>query len=274
MTAPNLTKAVSLVMKEVHRLGAKDHNKFQDYNYTSVDDYKDHIRPLLAMHGLAIRTQQIAFSLEELTDKHGKMSVVARYDLQFALAHNSGEVEEPENVSIILPFIGAQTTGQARSYALKEWLKSKFLATSGNKGEDPDEHEQQEYTKTTPIRLPNDVTNKNNTSYAASNRDYAILVDDLQKQSTPEATSKWFADNQAKIKKLTNGGQWDVFCEMIKHGLSKCRTVLDADLYWVSHETRLTKLKSIDEYDRYGNLEDALINRVNTLKATEEVDNE
>lgn len=151
MTDSLLTKAIANVMKEVRRQGAKDENKFANYKYTSVDDYKDHLRPLLAMQGLAIRTNQVGFSLESVVasgkDGKDKHTLAARFDLEFWLTHVSGESEAPETITVVLPFVGAQTTGQARSYAQKEWLKSKFLATSGNANEDPDMHEQVEYTK-------------------------------------------------------------------------------------------------------------------------------
>lgn len=149
MTESLLTKAIANVMKEVKRQGAKDENKFGNYKYTSVDDYKDHLRPLLGMQGLAVHCDQTGFCLENVvtSGKGGdKNTLAARYDFEITLSHVSGERAESERITVMLPFVGAQTTGQARSYALKEWAKSRFWATSGNTTEsDPDALEQMEY---------------------------------------------------------------------------------------------------------------------------------
>lgn len=135
---PNLAAAVAAVMADVKRLGKDQDNKFANYRFTSVDDYKDLIRPLMAEHGLMACVSQVGFdTFEHETDK-GKKSMHCRFDFELWLEHKSGEAGEHEGSTVCLPYTSAQTSGQARSYAMKEWLKSKFMASSGDTAEDAD----------------------------------------------------------------------------------------------------------------------------------------
>lgn len=136
-TTAKLNGAIVSVMLAVTRLKKADNNAFAKYRYTSVDDFKDALRPLLGEHGLTAHMSEVSCDLFE-----GKTADKSNVKFSFAitLEHISGERAQPENVTVFLPFVGAQTTGQARSYALKEWLKSRFLASSGD-SEDADAHD-------------------------------------------------------------------------------------------------------------------------------------
>jgi hypothetical protein len=170
-----LAAAICSVMSEVKRLSKADNNAFQKYKFTSVDDMKDHIRPLLAKNGLSIRTDEVAFEAMELIADSGKKSLVARYKFSFQLVHVSGAVDVPEHSTITLPYTGAQTTGAARSYAAKEWFKSKFLVSTGDISEDADTHEQQSYSKTLPKAKARDEYKK----LQDSMRDQAGVIDSV-----------------------------------------------------------------------------------------------
>lgn len=139
-----LTEAVVEVMKAVKRLKKADNNAFAKYRYTSVDDFKDALRPLLSNSGISVRMTETGCELQEgKTDEKGKVALVIKFTFSVTLEHVSGALSEPECITVILPYVGAQTTGQARSYALKEWLKSRFLASSGD-SEDADQHDETE----------------------------------------------------------------------------------------------------------------------------------
>ena len=75
--------------------------------------------------------------------KDGKEKYSLRFEFACTIKHVSGSCGDIEPITVILPFVGAQTTGQARSYALKEYLKSAFLASSGD-SEDADAHDEME----------------------------------------------------------------------------------------------------------------------------------
>lgn len=129
--------AVCAVMAEVRRLEKKGRNEFAKYAYTSSDDYKDGIRPLLARHGLDIDIEEEAVDFREIKDEKEKQKFVVAY--RFAMTLRFGAEEAPpSHITVVLPFVGPQTTGIARSYALKEWMKGKFLLTSGDTSDEAD----------------------------------------------------------------------------------------------------------------------------------------
>lgn len=132
-----LAKSVAAVMAKIERLRKADDNKFANYRFTSVDDYKDVIRPLMAENGLTVCMSETHFKTFTHT-KEKKESEHCCFHFDIWLEHASGDKGEKEGTTVCLPYAMAQTTGQARSYALKEWLKSKFLASSGDLAEDAD----------------------------------------------------------------------------------------------------------------------------------------
>lgn len=133
-----LGRAVCDVMAELKRLEKLHRNKFANYDFTSVDDYKDELRPLLAKHGLYIVPNQADFKFVEVKGDKDKISTVAQFDFDITLKHVSGQAEAPERMTVFLPLTGAQTSGAARSYVIKEWLKGRFLASSGDAQEEAD----------------------------------------------------------------------------------------------------------------------------------------
>lgn len=132
--------ATAKVMGEVRRLRKADNNAFAKYRYTSVDDFKDALRPLMAKHGLTPNADEVTCELFDRTDDKNKTSAHVRFTFSLWLEHVSGEEGKPERLTVMLPYVGAQTSGAARSYAIKEWVKSKFLASSGD-SEDADQHD-------------------------------------------------------------------------------------------------------------------------------------
>lgn len=141
VAAPSkVAEATAAVMAEIKRLKKADNNAFARYRYTSVDDFKDALRPLMAAKGLTPCTDETSCETFDKPDDKGKTSTHAKYRFRLWLEHISGEVGRPEGLTVMLPYVGAQTTGAARSYAVKEWLKSKFLASSGD-SEDADQHD-------------------------------------------------------------------------------------------------------------------------------------
>jgi len=131
-------EAVCAVMLELRRLKKADRNEFARYDFTSVDDFKDGVRPLMAKHGLWVEVDQTAFEFMQLHDDKDKVKHVVRYDFQLTLYHISGDCGKPQTMTVALPYTGAQTSGSARSYVVKEWFKSCFLASSGDMSEEAD----------------------------------------------------------------------------------------------------------------------------------------
>lgn len=143
--ASALHSAMIAVFQEIKRLKKDDRNTHGNYDFTSVDDFKDFVRPLMARHKLIPHVNQVGFQMLEFTATvKGKdeRKAAAQFDFVITVFHESGEQSEPEGITVVLPFTGAQTSGAARSYAVKEWIKSRFFASSGDQQDEADLIEQ------------------------------------------------------------------------------------------------------------------------------------
>jgi hypothetical protein len=186
-----LVSAIAAVMANVHRLGKDETNDFAKYKFTSVDEYKDHLRPLLAANGLAIRMGETGFERFEALNSKGGKTLMCRFTFAIALMHESGAEEPPETTTVMLPYAAAQTTGQARSYALKEWLKAKFLASSGDISEDVDSQPQGEYRTTLPKKDARPLYTKLEKS-----------LDEIERTGTVASLEAWQKSHKGEIESL------------------------------------------------------------------------
>lgn len=196
---PNgLRTAVAGVMTDLHRLNKSDINAFAKYNFTSVNDFKDHIRPLMAKHGLSVSVNELdcifieaAPSSDVRVDK--KPTLLIKFQFAFTLHYQSGESAEPEQSSVILPYTGAQTTGAAKSYAVKEWIKGRFLASSGDTEAEEDHAEQGDYAKA------------NTLSKKEAQATYELLQKEMRAKAAerdPNAFIQWGKDRGVRILAL------------------------------------------------------------------------
>lgn len=143
-----INDAICAVMAAVTRLDKAGTNAFDKYNFTSIDDFKDHIRPLLARNGLTVSISENSMETLELENSQGKKKVTCKIGFDIVLRHKDGSELPPDRTTIILPYTGAQTAGIAKSYAMKEWIKGRFLASSGDVQEEADMRSQDDFTKT------------------------------------------------------------------------------------------------------------------------------
>jgi len=141
-TKSPLREAICSVMAGIKRLEKADKNIFGKYDFTSVDDFKDQMRPLLATEGLEIGMNEVDCEIITLDDKKG--TALARFQYEFTINHVSGESAPAEARTVIVQYIGAQTAGSAQSYALKEYFKSRFHASSGDTEAEADQRAQDE----------------------------------------------------------------------------------------------------------------------------------
>jgi len=199
-TTKELTAAVCKVMAAMELIVKTGTNTFHKYRFLSVDAIKDYLRPLLAQNGLSIRMDEEHFETHEMIEGNSKKGVHAHFRFALSLAHISGECEPPERYSIMLPYDGPTASGKARSYACKEWLKAKFLASTGDKADIEEEHEkeadadkQKAYTKTLPKAKGRAV--------------YERLSGELKMLATKKAFDNWFASNKSDIDTLPDDWQ-------------------------------------------------------------------
>jgi hypothetical protein len=139
---PKVAGAVSAVMAAVPKLEKNTKNSHGNYNFASIDDFLEAIRPLCAKHGLIISQDEEHFEIRDTW-------LFMRF--AFTLAHSSGEVwgHRDRRSIMVSSKMGAQAFGAGQSYALKQYLRSLFQVATGEKGMDADEHPNAELPKST-----------------------------------------------------------------------------------------------------------------------------
>ncbi|KKK90562.1 hypothetical protein LCGC14_2721760 [marine sediment metagenome] len=157
---PKVAGAINAVMKAVPKLKKGEKNTHGNYNFASIDDFLEAVRPLCAEHGLIIMQDEESFETQTGTDKNNKPVSWLVMRFRFTLAHSSGEVwgHQPARTIMVNAAMGAQAFGAAQSYALKQFMRSLFQIATGEKGMDADEHP--------PADLPAGATSKPKTKTA------------------------------------------------------------------------------------------------------------
>lgn len=126
---PEIAAAICTVMKKVRRLEKDDKNKFDNYNFTSVDRFFEFVNPLMAEAGLMVHYDETG--QEYYTNKKESLWMRSRFAIY--LCHESGAMAGPFNRTVAVPMTGAQSYGSAQSYALKQFLRATFLIPTGEK---------------------------------------------------------------------------------------------------------------------------------------------
>jgi hypothetical protein len=128
----SLAAALVAVRKEVRRLEKTQENKHNKYKYVPIDDVKDFIRPILSQHGIDISVSESGdWSIHELPSRNGT-TTTAMIKYTITLDHVDSELSpRAETITVTLPYVGAQTAGIGRSYAIKEWAKGTLLLSTG-----------------------------------------------------------------------------------------------------------------------------------------------
>lgn len=124
MSKTTLSDAIAACMADIQPLAKGETNRHGNYNFASVDDFLNLTRPICAKHKLAILQD------EESCEITGGQ-VFVRY--AFTLEHGD-EARGPLRRSIAVNSkMGSQAFGAAQSYALKQFLRSLFQISTGEK---------------------------------------------------------------------------------------------------------------------------------------------
>ena len=139
---PKIAAALVEVMQGVPKLEKGEKNSHGNYNFASIDDFLEAVRPLCAEAGLIIIQDEESFETTAGTDRNGNPRTWLLMKFSYTLAHSSGEVWDRKPVRSIMvdASVGAQAFGAAQSYALKQFMRSLFQIATGEKGQDADEH--------------------------------------------------------------------------------------------------------------------------------------
>jgi hypothetical protein len=133
---PEIAKAIVEVMGQIKTLGKEGENKFQKYNYTSVNQFYEAVGPLMAKAGIFTLPFEASMVVDkrETTDDYGKTKVsvwlLATYDIY--IYHASGAQFGPIPRSIQVPANGAQAYASAQSFIGKYLLRDLFKVPTGD----------------------------------------------------------------------------------------------------------------------------------------------
>jgi hypothetical protein len=134
----DIAKAIAQAMSEIGVLAKANENKFDKYNFASIDDFILHVRAPMEKAGLFIIPDEAAEpELRDVNKKDGKPMAMWWSRFGFIIGHTSGALYGPIYKTVMVQANGAQAAGSAQSYALKQLLRGLFAIPTGDK-DDPD----------------------------------------------------------------------------------------------------------------------------------------
>ena len=138
MSATNeLMTAIADAAAEVAPI-AKDHlNKYDGYQFVSIDDYMVACRKSLAKHKLVITATESDVDIISKAGRKGEAQWL-KFRWEFRVHHGpSGQASEPYIRTVFVPWTGAQASGSAQSYAIKVFYRQLLNIPTGE-CDDPD----------------------------------------------------------------------------------------------------------------------------------------
>ncbi len=128
---PKIAAAITLVMGKVRVLQKGDENRHGGYNFASIDKFLEIVGGVCAEAGLIIMQDEI--EMEVFPSPVGKGSWL-RVKYEFWLVHSSGEMmAKPFTRTVMVQATGGQSFGSAQSYTLKQFQRSLFQISTGDK---------------------------------------------------------------------------------------------------------------------------------------------
>ena len=134
----SIAAAINGVMSDIKTLKKDDENKFQNYNYASIDKFLMAVNPLCAKHGLIITMDEESCKVSRDGAKNPWVHIVYK----FILSHASGDTwAYTPRRNMFVSMTGGQSMGSSMSYTLKQFMRSLFQISTGEK-DDLDGHNQ------------------------------------------------------------------------------------------------------------------------------------
>lgn len=125
--------AIAAAAREVRVLGKSERNKFDGYNFASIDKFLELVNPICGRNGIFPIVAQREVEFYDNVNSKGGKSVWARFFFDVTLYHSSGQSLGPVNMMVAVPMNGAQASGSAQSYALKQFFRSTLMIPTGDK---------------------------------------------------------------------------------------------------------------------------------------------
>ena len=182
-----INTAIASAMGQVQKLSKDDRNAHGNYSFASIDKFLDACRPILAAHGLHPNIDGVASD----TFMAGSNKLWGKFSYRISMHHESGESTEPSGMDVMLPLTGAQTSGSAQSYALKQYLRGLLLISTGEK--DDVDWKQQADDDGVMAAVPE-----------VSTKTPQDLEAEIKSKKTLVALNQWNQDNAVQITRLQN----------------------------------------------------------------------
>lgn len=138
-----ISAAVAAAIKDVIILGKDDRNSHGGYAFASIDKFLEMVNPICGKHGLFPVLSCVGIDYYEGKTKNGA-SMWGRYTFDVTLTHMSGETLPAQTITVPVQITGAQASGSAQSYALKQYFRGLFMIPTGDK-DDPDFNKPEEF---------------------------------------------------------------------------------------------------------------------------------
>ena len=132
----SIPEAILAVKSEVVIL-ARDHaNSYSNYNFASVDDFIELMRPLMVKHGIYICQSEFDSDIRPVlsrVDAQGEQTYVQiiKTVYEFTVCHRDGTSDMPIRRTQYCRFDGPQSVGASQSYAWKFFVRSLFMIATG-----------------------------------------------------------------------------------------------------------------------------------------------
>lgn len=152
-----VSSAVILVMKAMHRLTKDATNAHGRYRYVSVDQFLAMTQPACAEVGLIVKPamlgspERVEVESYDAATKQAKKRRMVRYRYKMRLIHESGATwtDDEDIQEVQLDDTGPQTLMAATSYVMKGYLRTLLMIPVGEADADAQEQHDAEIIKAT-----------------------------------------------------------------------------------------------------------------------------
>ena len=183
----NINAAISTAMGNVTKLAKEHKNAHGNYKFASIDDFLELCRPMMAAEGLYVNISGTGAE----TFMAGSNKLWCKFSYIIQTCHKSGESTDEAGMDVMVPLTGAQTSGSAQSYALKQYLRGLLMISTGEK-DDPD------------FQPPAPKDGVDGVVPEVSSKTPEELEAEIKSKKTLVALNQWNQDNAVQITRLQN----------------------------------------------------------------------
>ena len=126
--------AMAQLMLDIEGIKPGARHDFARYNYSTADQVFDAVRPLLAKHGFSVTCDELDVKMTDVGTKSGGKLVLSTY--AFMTWYAGEEVGTLERMTVGNSLTSPQSLCASRTYAMKYFLRTKFLINVNEKDED------------------------------------------------------------------------------------------------------------------------------------------